>query len=491
MVRHFASSLDDITTIVRISCDISSTNLLPALQTVVMTTYDTGAPAVELADDHPGVSDPDYLPPSRRDRQRRGRSAARRRGADDRLHRRREQDLGHRPASSRRTAPPARLRGVPRRRRTARPADRPRARSSPTCLGVCSSLTGWRVEAAAGLAPIREFYGSLGDRRFMSTQYVRHPSVPLYTPEPDVIHEVIGHCNSLANEQFADLYAAAGAASRRADDDALARFSKTFWFTLEFGVVFEDGDLKAYGAGLLSSFGEMNAYRNAEIRDWDLDAMAVTDYDINVYQPVLFASARLRHRRRRPHGLVRRHLTRPRALGKDRVRRRHDPSQSSLTRIFPRWRARSVRSRRDRRSGAGGQRRHPDDGHDRRVACRRRQRTSPGRSDRRDRGRRQRHVGRPRTADDDRVRIVSSAENLGIPGGRNFGADAGVAPVLAFLDDDARLIEAGHVGSRASTPSRRNPARRRWPCGSSTTTVGPLVDTFPASAPAVPIGAVR
>ena len=114
--------------------------------------------------------------------------------------------------------------------------------------------------------------------------------MPLYTPEPDVIHEVVGHCNSLANPQFADLYAAAGAASKRVDDETLTRFSKTFWFTLEFGVVWEAGDLKAYGAGLLSSYGEMNAYRNAELRDWDLDAMAATDYDINVYQPALFAA---------------------------------------------------------------------------------------------------------------------------------------------------------------------------------------------------------
>jgi phenylalanine-4-hydroxylase len=105
-----------------------------------------------------------------------------------------------------------------------------------------------------------------------------------------VIHEVIGHCNSLANSAFADLYAVAGAASRRADDDDLVRFSKTFWYTLEFGVVWQDGDLKAYGAGLLSSFGEMNAYRDAEIREWDPDAMAVMEYDIDVYQPVLFAA---------------------------------------------------------------------------------------------------------------------------------------------------------------------------------------------------------
>ena len=76
-------------------------------------------------------------------------------------------------------------------------------------------LTGWRFHAAPGLAPIREFYGALAERRFLSTQYVRHPSVPLYTPEPDVIHELVGHANGLAEPRFADLYAVAGAAGRR------------------------------------------------------------------------------------------------------------------------------------------------------------------------------------------------------------------------------------------------------------------------------------
>lgn len=151
-------------------------------------------------------------------------------------------------------------------------------------------LTNWRIDAAPGLAPTREFYGALAERRFLSTQYVRHSSVPLYTPEPDVIHEVVGHANMLAEPRFADLYAAAGAASTRADDEELARFSKTFWFTLEFGVVHEGGELKAYGAGLLSSFGEMQAFCDAAIRDWDPDDMSVTDYDIDQYQPVLFAA---------------------------------------------------------------------------------------------------------------------------------------------------------------------------------------------------------
>ena len=153
------------------------------------------------------------------------------------------------------------------------------------------SLARFHVRPVPGLVPTRTFYGSLADRTFLSTQYVRHHSVPLYTPEPDVVHEVIGHANMLANPAFADLYEEAGKASlRAASDAALAFFSKVFWFTLEFGVLWEDGELRAYGAGLLSSYGELAAFRRAEARPWDLAAMGTLDYDITHYQPVLFAA---------------------------------------------------------------------------------------------------------------------------------------------------------------------------------------------------------
>jgi phenylalanine-4-hydroxylase len=153
-------------------------------------------------------------------------------------------------------------------------------------------LTGWRIQPVPGLVPTRQFYGALAERTFLSTQYIRHHSVPYYTPEPDIVHEIVGHANMLASPVFADLYERAGRASRRATTDAdLERFSKVFWFTLEFGVVHEGPDLRAYGAGLLSSFGEIQVFRDAEIRPWDLDAMGTLDYDITVYQPVLFAAS--------------------------------------------------------------------------------------------------------------------------------------------------------------------------------------------------------
>jgi phenylalanine-4-hydroxylase len=125
-------------------------------------------------------------------------------------------------------------------------------------------LTGFHIDPVPGLVPTRTFYGSLAARTFLSTQYIRHHSVPFYTPEPDVIHEIIGHANMLVSPVFADLYQVAGQASLRATTDAsLDAFSRVFWFTLEFGVVHEDGALKAYGAGLLSARSKRSGMRRS------------------------------------------------------------------------------------------------------------------------------------------------------------------------------------------------------------------------------------
>lgn len=153
-------------------------------------------------------------------------------------------------------------------------------------------LTGYRYVPAAGLVPLRTFYGSLADGVFHSTQYIRHASVPLYTPEPDVVHEVVGHANCLADDRFAALYRSAGAAARRVETpEALEFVSKVFWFTLEFGVLREEGAVRTYGAGLLSSYGEIQAFRGADLRPLDVARMGVQRYDITRYQPLLFCAA--------------------------------------------------------------------------------------------------------------------------------------------------------------------------------------------------------
>jgi phenylalanine-4-hydroxylase len=157
-------------------------------------------------------------------------------------------------------------------------------------------ITGFRYEPVAGLAPLREFYGAFEQSVFFSTQYIRHHSTPLYTPEPDIIHEVLGHANQLADPRTAELYRLVGSTVQRVNTEAALRLlSRVFWFTFEFGVVREHGDIKTYGAGILSSFGELNAFRRASVRPLDFAEMSRVEYDITKYQPVLFAGRSLSH----------------------------------------------------------------------------------------------------------------------------------------------------------------------------------------------------
>jgi phenylalanine-4-hydroxylase len=149
--------------------------------------------------------------------------------------------------------------------------------------------SGWSYVPAAGLVDLRTFYAALGDRIFHSTQYVRHPAMPLYTPEPDIVHEVIGHGHLLATPTFGELHRRAGAAAVRLRDEESLRFlSRVFWFSLEFGVVMEDGALRAYGAGILSSSGELAQFGAMDLRPLDVREMGTADYDITKYQPVLY-----------------------------------------------------------------------------------------------------------------------------------------------------------------------------------------------------------
>ncbi len=152
-------------------------------------------------------------------------------------------------------------------------------------------LSGFRYVPAAGLVPLREFFGSFAERVFHSTQYIRHHSAPLYTPEPDSIHEIIGHANQLASPRFAAIYAEVGTAVARLESEAALKFlADVFWFSMEFGVVREHGEVRCYGAGLLSSYGEIEEFRQARLRPLNVHDMGTAAYDITHYQPVLYCA---------------------------------------------------------------------------------------------------------------------------------------------------------------------------------------------------------
>jgi len=152
-------------------------------------------------------------------------------------------------------------------------------------------LSGFRLEPVAGLVQPKVFLSTLGDGVFLSTQYIRHHSTPFYTPEPDVVHELIGHAGMLASPRFAELNRLVGQAAARArTEPGLERLGRVYWYTIEFGVLREDDQVKAYGAGLLSSYGELEAMSKAEIRPYDFAQMEALSYDVTQYQPVLFCA---------------------------------------------------------------------------------------------------------------------------------------------------------------------------------------------------------
>lgn len=157
--------------------------------------------------------------------------------------------------------------------------------------GRVEAMSGFRLEPVAGLVQPRVFLESLAEGVFLSTQYIRHHSTPLYTPEPDVVHEIIGHATMLASERIAELSRLVGEAVRRAkSEEALDRLARVYWYTIEFGVVVEDGAVKAYGAGLLSSAGELERTQKAELRPLELDAASRQLYDATQYQPFFYCA---------------------------------------------------------------------------------------------------------------------------------------------------------------------------------------------------------
>ncbi len=150
--------------------------------------------------------------------------------------------------------------------------------------------TGFRLAPIEGLVDTRAFLSWLSWRTMLSTQYIRHHSRPGYTPEPDIVHEAMGHIPMFTNPNFADYSQFVGHGARIATDKQLEELGRLYWFTVEFGLVEHEGDIKAYGAGLLSSFGELkNAFSDkVERRPFNLEEVINTDYEYSDMQPLLY-----------------------------------------------------------------------------------------------------------------------------------------------------------------------------------------------------------
>jgi phenylalanine-4-hydroxylase len=152
-------------------------------------------------------------------------------------------------------------------------------------------LTGWRAVPVGGFIPAAEFFASLARREFPTTTTVRPRHQLDYLPEPDIFHDVFGHVPLHADPVFASflqrLGQAASSVSSAEDTQLMARL---FWFTVEFGLVREQGDVKVYGSGLISSASDAaNALGpNCDRRPFSLDAVLSQPFVIDQLQDVLF-----------------------------------------------------------------------------------------------------------------------------------------------------------------------------------------------------------
>lgn len=153
------------------------------------------------------------------------------------------------------------------------------------------SLTGFALAPAIGSQPGRLFYGPMADGILHATPDVRPVTEQSFSPDPDVIHELVGHAVILADPEFAELYRCFGRAANRAtSDEERAAIARLFWFTLEVGVVAEKGHPRAYGAAILSSVTEMESFVNADLREFRVEDILAADIDDSICQPLLFVA---------------------------------------------------------------------------------------------------------------------------------------------------------------------------------------------------------
>jgi phenylalanine-4-hydroxylase len=155
-----------------------------------------------------------------------------------------------------------------------------------------SPVTGWQIVAVPGLIPEEAFFALLAKRQFPVTHWIRRPEEIDYVVEPDVFHDLYGHVPLLFNPVLADYMQAYGAGGLKASQlKSCEQLSRLYWYTVEFGLIHTPAGLRAYGAGILSSRGELaySVQSDKPLRvPFDLKRMMRSRYKIDSYQATYF-----------------------------------------------------------------------------------------------------------------------------------------------------------------------------------------------------------
>jgi phenylalanine-4-hydroxylase len=153
-------------------------------------------------------------------------------------------------------------------------------------------ITGWNATAVSGFLPAEAFFEMLAARKFPTTTWLRERESLEYTPEPDIFHDVFGHVPMHSHPIFANFLQHYGEVCARSEDkEVLERLGRLFWYTVEFGLIRQNGELKVYGSGLISSHGECRNVMQGgcAVRDFTLDEVLHTSVKVDEMHKLLFA----------------------------------------------------------------------------------------------------------------------------------------------------------------------------------------------------------
>lgn len=153
------------------------------------------------------------------------------------------------------------------------------------------TATGWRLARIPGLLHEKDFFSLISNRIFPSTDYIRGTDELDYTPAPDCFHDMFGHMPMLTEPAFADYYQHFGKAAMNATGQQRVQLERMHWFTVEFGLVRQTNGLRIFGAGILSSKGEVAhaVSGKAEVLPFSAERVVDQEYEVWNLQPRLFA----------------------------------------------------------------------------------------------------------------------------------------------------------------------------------------------------------
>ena len=161
----------------------------------------------------------------------------------------------------------------------------------PDISTVLRETSGWALEPVPALIPFDRFFDLLANKKFPAATFIRRQNELDYLQEPDIFHEVFGHCPLLTNQAYANFTHTYGKLGQRATHEDRVMLAKLYWFTIEFGLIQTSSGLRIYGGGILSSKNETLYCLESDVpirKPFDPLEVLRTPYRIDIMQPIYY-----------------------------------------------------------------------------------------------------------------------------------------------------------------------------------------------------------